>query len=172
MLKSIGRMCVCVVTLEVVALPVADAAASARTRPAAVVRTAPQSTSGTNAYLRRLGLGKKVTVLFVFSSEDEKSLANMAFYKRLGLLPLFDKVNGRLIVLTRQGVAPAIEALKAAGVKLNSAGSYPEDPAGLPVAIGSVVVLDPDGAVVKAWTGFPATRQQDEIIKFLETTVK
>lgn len=139
------------------------------TLPAMVPPAPGQEIVGPAAdYMRRLGLGKKMTLLFVFNSEDKESRSQIGFYKRLSALPQFDKINGRLIVLTVQGVVPAMDMLKEAGVTLHAGGSFPEEHGGLPVKMGSVAILDGGGKIVRSWFGFPSSAQQDEIVKFVE----
>jgi hypothetical protein len=161
MLRSFRAMAMCGLVATV-----AGAAGGHRALEASPMSV--QESGGTAAYLRRLGLGKKLTVYFVFSHEVPESLLNTGFYKRLGSLPQLDKVNGRLILLTVDGVAPGLEALKAAGVTVHGAGSFPTEHDGLPLKMGSVAVLDASGKILRSWFGFPKPEQQDEIVKFIE----
>ncbi len=125
-----------------------------------------------DSYLQRLRLGTKASVVVVFSAQEPRALQQVEFYRRLLEVSGMDGTIGRFILFTRDGVAPAVVALKDRNFKAHTVGSYPAESGGLPTAMGSVAILDSAGLVLKSWSGFPAIEQQTEVVRFLEKTIR
>lgn len=150
--------------------PVLHTSADAST-PGAAHET-PQDAETTLQYLKRLGLGKTLSIAVVFSADCEECLKQVPFFKRVIALPGMDGTKGRFMVLTRNGAVPAFTALKNAGFSGHTVGSYPEDPLELPSALGSVVILDRDGKILTRWSGAPSSPQQEDILAKLKSLLR
>lgn len=127
-----------------------------------------------DAYLHRLGLGNKISVVCVFSGEDQECLRQIDLYRRLLAVPGMDGQSGKLILFTRDGAIPAYRTLKERNLKVHSIGSFPSEAGGLPTeldglptALGSIAILDRTGALVKKWNGFPSASQQKEVLELV-----
>jgi hypothetical protein len=140
-----------------------------------------QEVESTDAYLHRLGLGNTISVFFVFSAEDPTCMKQVNFYKRLLAVPGMDGKSGRLIMFTRDGLVPALQALKARSLTPHATGSFPTalgvDTPGLakgnlPTALGSIAILDKAGALLKSWEGFLSAAQQEEVLGFVQRSLK
>lgn len=117
--------------------------------------------------IKRLGLGKRSTVVVAFEAEGCRACTDaIPFYKSLLKLPGMDGATRRLVVVAMDGVWPVKDITGKQGLEPHRLTSGPYPAGRLPgvTKAPTVLVLDGKGAQVGRWEGPLSEAQRKEII--------